>query len=57
MTVFVVGAPRSLIGTNRYFRRACCLHHQYDDHPDDGGTKLQLISTRLHGTITQKTSH
>jgi hypothetical protein len=33
-------APCSLVGIDRPFRLACCLHHQGDDLLDDGGSKL-----------------
>jgi hypothetical protein len=45
MAAFLVVAPCSLVKVCQLFRGTCCLHHQRDD------------STRLHGAITQKTSH
>jgi hypothetical protein len=39
MAVFWVLAPRSLVEVYQRFRGSCCLHHQGDDDPDDGGSK------------------
>jgi hypothetical protein len=40
IAVFWDVAPCSLVGTDRRFRGAYCFHHQDDDHPDDGSSKI-----------------
>jgi hypothetical protein len=37
MAIFWVVAPCSVIEVYRRFRGACCLHHQGNHCPDDGG--------------------
>jgi hypothetical protein len=39
MAVFWVVAPCSLVEVYQRFRGPCCVHHQGDDHPEDGGSK------------------
>jgi hypothetical protein len=39
ITVLWDVAPCSLVEVYRRFRGAYCLHHQGDDHPNDGGSK------------------
>jgi hypothetical protein len=39
MAVFWVVAPCSLVDVYRRFRGNCCLHHQGDESPYDGGSK------------------
>jgi len=41
----------SLIEVDRCFRGAYCLHHQGDDHPDEGRTQLWNISLRQQAYI------
>jgi hypothetical protein len=36
--VFWIVEPCSLVEVYRRFRGACCLHHQGDESPCDGGT-------------------
>jgi hypothetical protein len=43
MTVFWVVAPCSLVEVYQRFRGPCCLHHQGDHRPDDGGSKKTAI--------------
>jgi hypothetical protein len=40
MAVFWVVAPCSLVEDYQRFRGPCCLHHQGDEGPDDGGSKV-----------------
>jgi hypothetical protein len=60
MAVFWVVAACSLVEFYQRFRGPCCLHHQGDHRPDDGGSKGPLKrwynSTRLHAATTQKTA-
>jgi hypothetical protein len=58
MTAFWDIAPSNLVGVDRRFRGAYCLHHQgYDYHPDDGGSmhiwNVGILAT-LHGAISQE---
>jgi hypothetical protein len=39
IAVFWVVAPCSLVEVYQRSRGPCCLHHQRDDRPDDGGSK------------------
>jgi hypothetical protein len=39
MAVSWVVVQCSLVEVYRRFRGPCCLHHQGDDRPDDGGSK------------------
>jgi hypothetical protein len=50
MAVFWVVAPCSLVEVYRHFRGACCLHHQGDDRPDDGGIALIIETARTSET-------
>jgi hypothetical protein len=55
--VFWDVAPCSLVGVDRRFRDAYCLHQQGRYHPDDGGStyllKCQATPMRLHGATSQ----
>jgi hypothetical protein len=48
MTVFWDVAPCSLVKSYQRFRDSCCLHHQGDHCPDDGGIKhlRNVVKTR-----------
>jgi hypothetical protein len=39
MAVFWIVAPYSLVEFYQRFRGPCCLHHQGNERPDDGGSK------------------
>jgi hypothetical protein len=52
MRAFCYIAPASLVGVDRRFRGACCLHHQGEDY--HAPLKRQSTPTTLNGTISQK---
>jgi hypothetical protein len=55
-TAFWVVVPCSLVEVYQRFVSPCCLHHQDDDRPDDGGSrKLWYVGELLLDYTAPKT--